>query len=398
MKKWLLRGAACLALVASVAWFAACSNNSGGGNDSGSNTEEDGNTGTGGINKPTDGDQDKPSTPDNPGDDEDNDDDGDVGTTMGDFFKNPIDGIDLQIWTDWGGGFEMDDSTVVVTGSWWGGAYIGAGGMKYDVSELSYVKFDVEADHDGDIYVSLFQNNSNKEVFSLVAGKKQTDLIVKVNIGAPRGKSNVLFAFGSDGDSMPKDSRITFTNFTFYDESDNEIVPLIVEDEGGNGDTPVDPDAGSFAGFFKSKIDGLDLQVWQDWGGNFDMDGSTIIVTGSWWGGAFLGAGGLEYDVSKIKSAKFKCTLDVYEGKDSFGLYINPFGKDANKAEFMDLELGEENEFEVEVKESMSTSNILFQIGGVDPQPPVGTELTIKDFTFYDEDGNEVVPQLVQQQ
>ncbi|MBD5435525.1 MAG: hypothetical protein HDR36_03265, partial [Treponema sp.] len=280
MKKWLLRGAACLALVASVAWFAACSNNSGGENDGGSGDEGDkpgitdpSKDPTGGNNKP-----DKPNDPVGP---DDPDDDGDEGTTMGGFFKNPIDGFDLQIWTDWGGGFKMDDSTVVVTGSWWGGAYIGAGGMKYDVSELSYVKFDVEADHDGDIYVSLFQNNSNKEVFSLVAGKKQTDLIVKVNIGAPRGKSNVLFAFGSDGDSMPKDSRITFTNFTFYDESDNEIVPLIVEDEGGNGDTPVDPDAGSFGGFFKSKIEGLDLQVWQDWGGNFDMDGSTIIVTGA---------------------------------------------------------------------------------------------------------------------
>ncbi|MBD5436886.1 MAG: hypothetical protein HDR36_10405, partial [Treponema sp.] len=45
---------------------------------------------------------------------------------------------------------------------------------------------------------------------------------------------------------------------------------------------------------------------------------------------------------------------------------------------------------------SMSISNLLFQIGGAGENPPVGTELTIKDFTFYDEDGNEVIPQLVE--
>lgn len=115
MKKWLLKGAVCLALGAFVALFAACSNTSGGGSpggDAGSGGSNSGNNNVGGSSGSGSG------SGGNSGGGSIND---GSGTTFDGFFKSEIKGADLQVWQDWGGGFELQGSTVVVTGSWWGG-------------------------------------------------------------------------------------------------------------------------------------------------------------------------------------------------------------------------------------------------------------------------------------
>ena len=338
---------------------------------------------------------------------------GDPGKNGG-MFKSPIQGMGIQIHQD-GKAFSIDSKGNLVfnaemygSGSY--GSYDDKGASTtgiYDVSKVAYVKFDLKSDSKGSFVITIFGKSENelKQEFSeqdFEEKEESEESMVTynetVNIKSKTEYSEILFNLS--GKEMSDNAKVRIENFAFYDRNDKEIVPKYIKyaegEKPGNSDNPGDDNAGSFSGFFKGEIEGLDLQVWQDWGGNFDMDGSTIIVTGAWWGGAFLGVDGLEYDVSKIKSAKFKCTLDVYEGADPFGLYVCIFGKDTNKTEFMYLKVGEENEFEVEVEESMSISNLLFQIGGAGKNPPVGTELTIKDFTFYDEDGNDVIPQLVE--
>lgn len=310
------------------------------------------------------------------------------GTWRG-FFKLSMDGIEPQVWDNT---FELDMPSLVKKGgvdNWWGGAFVGANDTAYDMSNIASAMFDIVSDTDGGVYVNVFGDAANRAELTLEANVPQKN--VKIDMKKPLAKSISFVSFGGwdDGGKMGNGATITITNFVFYDKNGSEIVPKSAK-------KLVASDAPNFGGFFKSSIDALDVQIWD---GTFELVNPTIVKKGSWWGGAFLGANNLEYDVSKIKSAKFKCTihenaLDATSIKG--GLSVKLFGDAGKETKFENLELDKELTLEATLDSLVEKSNILFSIAGIDPQQTTLSTYTIKDFAFYDADGNEVVPQIVQ--
>ena len=134
------------------------------------------------------------------------------------------------------------------------------------------------------------------------------------------------------------------------------------------------------------------MEIWS-LGETFDFDAPTIkvIAPGGWWGGAIILSDENEkYDVSKIVSVSF----DIVSDKNG-SVYVDLFQKGDGYKEYIDLRAG------VQISKRIGPfSAITDKVGrlvafGEDNDVLKGALVKITGFTFYDANGNEVVPQLV---
>ena len=151
----------------------------------------------------------------------------------------------------------------------------------------------------------------------------------------------------------------------------------------------------SDAKLFKT-FPGCGVQIWQDeWNDHnmtFSIDyGSGTITVGSvgWWGGAFGSydngkANGGTFNLSKLAEIRFDAKASTYGT-----VYFNVDDKNKNEidipTEFM--------HYSVPVKKASAKATNLFIIGGVRDLNDPGTTITLKNISFYDAKGNEIIPQ-----
>ena len=161
----------------------------------------------------------------------------------------------------------------------------------------------------------------------------------------------------------------------------------------------------TFGGIFKSPIIGVDLCVWEEpgWSDGMDIKGNSFTSGSNRAAGAHFGSmdpdtkssvGIDPYDVSKIAYAKFKfeCDADISESAFSVTLFGN--SERGEEVEISEAKANVEQVIKLDVLDNPGTNNTLFSVFiGVNQY---GKQFKIFDFAFYDKDGNEVVPKIVE--
>ena len=141
---------------------------------------------------------------------------------------------------------------------------------------------------------------------------------------------------------------------------------------------------------------GCGVQIWQDEWNNHDptftidyAKGEITVGSVGWWGGAFGSydngkANGGTFNLSKVAEIRFDAKASTYGT-----IYFNV--DDKNKAE-LDIPM-EFMHYSIPVKKAGAKAVNLFVIGGVRDLNNPGTTITLKNISFYDAKGNEIVPQ-----
>jgi len=140
---------------------------------------------------------------------------------------------------------------------------------------------------------------------------------------------------------------------------------------------------------------GCGVQIWQnEWGAHemtFDIDytaGCITVGNVGWWGGSF-GCydngipNGATLNLSDIAKVTFEAKAS------SYGTFYMNF--DNNQKNEIDV-TPNFKEYSIDLNHMKSKTDYLFMIGGVRDLNDKGTQIYIKNITFYDYDGNETVP------
>ena len=141
---------------------------------------------------------------------------------------------------------------------------------------------------------------------------------------------------------------------------------------------------------------GCGVQIWQDEWNDHDMtfsldyaEGTITVGSVGWWGGAFGSYdngkdNGNTFDLSKVAEVRFDAKASTYGT-----VYFNI---DNNNKNELDIAT-EYMTYSVPVKKASAKATNLFVIGGVRDLSDPGTTITLKNVSFYDAKGKEIVPQ-----
>lgn len=151
----------------------------------------------------------------------------------------------------------------------------------------------------------------------------------------------------------------------------------------------------SDAKLFKT-FGGCGVQIWQDEWNDHDLtftldyaEGKITVGKVGWWGGAFGAydngvSNGATFNLSNVAEIRFTAKASSY-GTVYFKL--------DNKNNF-EVDIPTEwREVSLPVKGASKKTDVLFMIGGLRDVNIPGTEITLKNISFYDKKGNEITPQ-----
>lgn len=191
---------------------------------------------------------------------------------------------------------------------------------------------------------------------------------------------------------------ISFLTFTgCADAIVNDGTNVVVRKPSGSGSGGAVP--------FHLYADVFDIQIW---GGTFTANISTesldiTVANASWWGGVLCSDGANMqpiYDMKGIAKVTWEAKSSVDNLAVTFGAKRNPAddgsGGATEKTDGLIKEYTLGTDWQVCEFEARDTEagpfDVLFRMNG---NAPLGTVINIKNITYYDANGNEVVPTVV---